>query len=218
MNADGPGEDGRPGLVLVHGAGQGARMWRHQVAPLSDRYRILAPDLPGYGGAPGPFSLAAAVTAVRRILEADGAAHLCGISLGGVVAARVAGRHPELVRRLILSAPAIAPARTHPRTLRRYRRWPGWLVRRITDLPDRRGWLAVVDELAGTDISADLPRITAPTLVLSGRRDRPSLADARRAAAAGPGARLLVVPHVGHLFPLTAPRVFNTIAAGFLGS
>ncbi|MGW7820426.1 alpha/beta fold hydrolase [Streptomyces puniciscabiei] len=53
------------------------------------------------------------------------------------------------------------------------------------------------DALETSDVSHVLPRIAAPTLVLCGKRDRAGLPDARRAAAAIPGARLSVVPHAG---------------------
>ncbi|MFF3513241.1 alpha/beta fold hydrolase [Streptomyces sp. NPDC002573] len=207
----------RPALVLVHGTGQGGRMWRRQLDALSDDFHLVAPDLPGFGGAPGPFSLPAAVECVAEIARRPGPVHLCGHSLGAIVAARTAAEHPDLIARLVLSGgPEIAPGRTSPRRLRLERRRPGRLVRAVSDLPDRAGWIDVLDALEASDLSQVLPRIAAPTLVLCGKRDRGSLPDARRAAAAIPGAHLSVVPHVGHLMPMTAPRAFNAIVCAFL--
>ncbi|MER6031008.1 alpha/beta hydrolase [Streptomyces sp. NPDC001851] len=91
-----------------------------------------------------------------------------------------------------------------------------WLVRAVSDLPDRNGWIEVLDALQSSDLSRVLPQITAPTLVLCGERDRAGLPDARRTAAAVPRAHLSVVPHTGHLLPVTAPHAFNAIARGFL--
>lgn len=106
------GDPGRRTVVLVHGAGQGARMWERQLASLSERFHVVAPDLPGFGRSPGPFSMDRAVAGVARLVERHGPAHVCGISLGSVVAAGVAAEHPELVDRLVLSGPVIAPARS----------------------------------------------------------------------------------------------------------
>ncbi len=211
------GEPGLPTLVLVHGSGQGGRMWRRQLASLSLRFHVLAPDLPGFGRSPGPFTMDRAVAGVAGLARRHGSAHVCGISLGSMVAAGVAAGHPELVDRLILSGPVIAPARSGPKLLRRYRRWPGWLVRTVTDVPDRAGWLDVLSELEAADLSDRLPSITAPTLVLCGRRDRECLPDARTVAAAVPAAQLVVVPYVGHLVPVTAPKAFDAVVGGFLG-
>ncbi|MFD8810566.1 alpha/beta fold hydrolase [Streptomyces sp. NPDC059627] len=211
------GEVGRPALVLVHGAGQGARMWRRQLRALSDGFHVVAPDLPGFGGRPGRFSLAAAVESVTEVARELERVHLCGHSLGAIVAARVAAESPDLVARLVLSGgPEIAPGRTSARRLRIERHRPGRLVRAISDLPDRAGWIDLLDALETSDVSGALPQIAAPTLVLCGKRDRAVLADARRTAAAVPRAQLLVVPHTGHLMPMTAPHAFNAIVRGFL--
>ncbi|WP_377272790.1 alpha/beta fold hydrolase [Peterkaempfera sp. SMS 1(5)a] len=210
------GDPSRPTLILVHGSGQGARMWRRQLAALSHRFHVVAPDLPGFGRSSGPFTMERAVAGVARLAERHAPAHLCGISMGSMVAARVAAEHPGVTARLILTGPVIAPAQSGPHLLRRYRRWPGWLVRAITDVPDRSGWLDVLSAVATTDLTAQLPQITVPTLVLCGKRDRECLPDARTMAAAIPGGRLLVIPHVGHLMPVTAPKAFNAIVGGFL--
>ncbi|MEU8693411.1 alpha/beta hydrolase [Streptomyces sp. NPDC048665] len=211
------GEVDRSALVLVHGAGQGGRMWRRQLGALSDGFHVVAPDLPGFGGSPGPFSLTAAVESVTEIARQLRSVHLCGHSLGAIVAARVAAENPNLVARLILSGgPEIAPGTTSQRRLRIERHRPGWLVRAVSDLPDRDGWIDVLDALQTSDLSCVLPRIAVPTLVLYGKRDRASLPDARRTAVAIPEALLSVVPHAGHLLPVTAPHAFNAIARGFL--
>ncbi|MFF4960182.1 alpha/beta fold hydrolase [Streptomyces sp. NPDC001222] len=210
------GQIDRPALVLVHGAGQGARMWRRQMGTLSDCFHVVALDLPGFGGRPGPFSLAAAVESVTEVARQLRPVHLCGHSLGAIVAARVAAETPDLVARLVLSGgPEIAPGRTSAQRLRVERHRPGWLVRAISDLPDRAGWIDILDALITSDLADVLPQIAAPTLVLCGKRDRASLPDARRTAAAIPGARLFVVPHAGHLLPMTAPHAFNAIVRGF---
>ncbi|WP_189959039.1 alpha/beta fold hydrolase [Streptomyces alanosinicus] len=211
------GEIDRPALILVHGAGQGGRMWRRQLDALSDDFHVVAPDLPGFSSAPGPFSLTAAVESVTGIARGLRPVHLCGHSLGAIVATRVAGENPDLVARLILSGgPEIAPGTTSQRRLRIERHRPGWLVRATSDLPDRNGWIDMLDALQTSDLSYVLPQITVPTLVLCGKRDRASLPDARRTTAAIPGAHLSVVPHAGHLLPVTAPHAFNAIARGFL--
>ena len=154
------GDPGRPTVILVHGSGQGARMWRRQLVALSDRFHVVALDLPGFGRSPGPFTMARAVAAVTQLAQRHTPAHLCGISLGSMVAAKVAAEHPDLLARLILAGPVIAPARSGPHLLRRYRRWPGWLVRTITDVPDRPGWLDVLNEVASRS------RVTGPGEVI----------------------------------------------------
>ncbi|MFH8336557.1 alpha/beta fold hydrolase [Streptomyces sp. AM6-12] len=129
-------------LVLLHGAGRGGRAWRCQPAALSDDVHVVAPDLPGFGGTPGPFGLPAAVESMAEIARGLRPVHLCGHSIGAIVAARVAAENPDLVARLILSGgPEIAAGTTSQRRLRTERHRPGWLVRALSDLPDRHGWM-----------------------------------------------------------------------------
>jgi pimeloyl-ACP methyl ester carboxylesterase len=98
-------------IVLLHGVGAGREIWRKVIDKLAADRLVLAPDLPGFGDSPpvgDGFSLAEAADALadalcqRRTEPFD----LVGNSLGGAVALVLALRRPELVRRLILVAPA----------------------------------------------------------------------------------------------------------------
>lgn len=94
-----------PPLLLVHGYG-GAAWNFSELAPLLVGRRLIIPDLPGHGGSsPLPAStLAGFADALAAILERR--VDVVGHSLGGVVALRLAERHPSLVRRLVLAAAA----------------------------------------------------------------------------------------------------------------
>lgn len=95
-----------PPLLLVHGYGGAA--WNFaELVPLLGGRRLIVPDLPGHGGS-SPLAaaptLAAFADAVALLLEKP--TDVVGHSLGGVVGLRLAARHPALVRRLLLAAPA----------------------------------------------------------------------------------------------------------------
>jgi pimeloyl-ACP methyl ester carboxylesterase len=98
-------------LVLLHGVGTSRVVWRRVVPLLAEERLVAAPDLPGFGSSPpaGPgFVLDAVVDTLAEALRARLAApfDLLGNSLGGAVACVLAARRPELVRRLVLAAPA----------------------------------------------------------------------------------------------------------------
>jgi pyruvate dehydrogenase E2 component (dihydrolipoamide acetyltransferase) len=99
--------DGEP-LVLLHGVGTSRLIWRHVVAPLGARRRVVVVDVPGFGESPpaGPGFEFAEVA--DRLVDALGLERfdLVGHSLGGAVAVAAAARHPEAVRRLVLVSPA----------------------------------------------------------------------------------------------------------------
>jgi pimeloyl-ACP methyl ester carboxylesterase len=94
-----------PPLLLVHGFG-GAAWNFSELAPLLHGRRLIIPDLPGHG-ASSPLP-APTLTGFADVLEGilDGPVDVLGHSLGGVVALRLAERHPSLVRRLVLAAAA----------------------------------------------------------------------------------------------------------------
>jgi pimeloyl-ACP methyl ester carboxylesterase len=96
-----------PPLLLIHGYG-GAAWNFSELAPLLEGRSLVVPDLPGHAGssplpaAPGLAAYADSVAACLDAVPVD----VLGHSMGGAVALRLAERRPELVRRIVLAAPA----------------------------------------------------------------------------------------------------------------
>jgi pimeloyl-ACP methyl ester carboxylesterase len=100
-----------PPLVLVHGLGGSATNWCELVPLLARRYRLLIPDLPGHGRSdplPAVSGLDSFADRVVAVMEEEGGvpAPVVGHSLGGVVALRLALRHPQAVSALVLAGSA----------------------------------------------------------------------------------------------------------------
>jgi pimeloyl-ACP methyl ester carboxylesterase len=102
---------GKPSLVLVHGLGDEADSWRRVFAPLSAAgFRVIAPDLPGFGRsiARGGITVARHAGAVLTLITAANAADrenpavLAGSSMGALIAEAAAFKRPDLIRALIL--------------------------------------------------------------------------------------------------------------------
>jgi 3-oxoadipate enol-lactonase len=97
-----------PVVVLLHAFPMCREMWRPQLDALADAYRILAPDLPGFGGTPpvAGISIDQMADVVGDFLDAAGIVEpvvLGGLSMGGYVALAFARRHPQRLRGLILA-------------------------------------------------------------------------------------------------------------------
>jgi 3-oxoadipate enol-lactonase len=105
------GDPNLPSLVFLHGIGGAARAWRGQLDFFKDRYRVIAWDMPGYGGsAPLPaVSIAALADALQDFLQQVGATKpiLVGHSIGGMVVQQLLTKNPRI-------AHAVALAQTSP--------------------------------------------------------------------------------------------------------
>lgn len=100
--------EGSP-LVLVHGGGGSWSHWLRNILPLSQHYRVIAPDLPGFGESQmaslpdSPAEVADIVAlGLREILQDGGPADIAAFSFGGVVSGHLAARHPDLAASLHL--------------------------------------------------------------------------------------------------------------------
>jgi len=95
-----------PALVLLHAFPVDARMWQGQLADLSSRFRVIAPDFGGFGQSPlaGPFTVGSMADDIHQLLHGLGAPPcvLAGISMGGYVAMQIARKYPQDLRGLIL--------------------------------------------------------------------------------------------------------------------
>ncbi len=100
-------ETPRPTILLLHGSPGSADDFQALGARLAERYDVIAPDLPGFGGSTrrvASYSIeahAAYATALLDLLGID-AVHVVGFSMGGGVALHLADRLPERVRSLVL--------------------------------------------------------------------------------------------------------------------
>lgn len=217
-----------PPIVLVHGLAGSWRWWRPLLPALAAEHRVHLLDLPGFGGLPLPrrFDLDGAVDWLAGWARAAalGPADVIGHSLGGLLGARLAARHPEVVRRLVLIAPAGVPGRTPvssalPLSLALLRSQPRLLALLARDAirsgPVTIGTAALA--VLAADLRDDLPRISAPTLIVMGGRDALiPVSHGKELSDALPNARLVVLEHSGHVPMDDEPEELSRLLLGFL--
>jgi pimeloyl-ACP methyl ester carboxylesterase len=100
-----------PTLFLVHGLGASSAVWHHTIDAFSDRWRVIAPDLPGHGrsGKPdAPYTVDFYAGFLRSFGHALGVdeAVVMGNSLGGHITIELALTYPAWTRAVVLVAPA----------------------------------------------------------------------------------------------------------------
>jgi pimeloyl-ACP methyl ester carboxylesterase len=235
------GEQG-PLVLCLHGIGSSSASFAAQLQGLSAVARVVAWDAPGYGASPDPERPLTlddyADAAARLIAERGGDAHVVGVSWGGVIAMRLAVRHPELVASLVIAdstrgsgaaeekAAAMRArgeqlAEAGPRAFAE-RRAPRLLcpqaspgqVRRAVDIMAGAvrlpGYGYAAESMAATDLTPELERITVPALVLCGEDDRiTGVAESQVIAGAMRRGVFVIMSGAGHLANQEQPDAFN---------
>jgi 3-oxoadipate enol-lactonase len=232
-------------IVFLHGVGSDKSVWRPQLDHFSATRRAVAFDYPGYGDSdPAPEGASRDDYAAAILSAMDGLgierAHVCGLSLGGVVAIAMHHSAPERCASLILADSfAVHPegraiydrsiaASSDLRAMAEAR--VDVLLAQPADLGVRR---EVVDTMARIDPAAyrigakavwladqrdRAARIDVPTLVLCGSEDKvtpPPLSDELTRLV--PVAGMQLIPRAGHIANLEKPDAFNGAVEAFVG-
>lgn len=233
-------------ILFLHGVGSDKSVWHPQLVYFGQGRRALAFDYPGYGDSdPAPDGMtrddyASAVMSAMHELGID-KAHICGLSLGGVVAIAIHHAAPERCASLILADTfAVHPEGPgiYQRSLDGSRDLPAMAEARVDFLlaqpadPDVRR--EVVSTMSRIDPAAyrigaravwladqrdRVDSIRMPTLIVCGDEDRPTPPDlSRDLHAMIPGSRLKIIGRAGHLTNLEQPKDFNRIVDAFIES
>ena len=237
------GEHGATPILFLHGVGSDRSVWQPQLDAFGKDRPAIAIDYPGYGdSAPRPgVGRDGFATAAVEILDALGVerAHVCGLSLGGVVAIALHAIAPERCASLILADTfAVHPEgeAIYQRSLAGSADMAAMAAARVPVLVDRHAdgmlraeletVMARIDPAAFrqgaeavwlADQRDRLDAIAIPTLVLVGAEDRvtpPALSVDLASRIAG--AQLVEIPEAGHLANIERPSVFNASINAFL--
>ncbi|WP_020659943.1 alpha/beta fold hydrolase [Amycolatopsis benzoatilytica] len=233
-------------LVLLHGVGLDRTLWEPVAELLGDRFRIVAPDLPGHGSRPPvPEGTTLAGLAAGVAGEIPPGSHLAGFSLGALVAQHLAVHRPDLVasltsissvcrrtdaeRAAVLRRLATAEADPRASTAASLHRWfdgtdvPADRIRATeatleANDPDSFVRCYRVFATGDAEIGPQLGQIRAPALAVTGELDPGSTPEmTRRLADAIPDCTAEVIAGARHLLPVQTPRELVTCLTAFIG-
>jgi len=230
-------------LLFVHGFPLNRTCWSRQVAAFKSRYRVIVPDLSGFGDSgsnPGPASMQEYAESLFQLCQQlrTGPVVLVGHSMGGYIALAFANHYPLFLRGLVLvgtraggDEPEVAAARlvtiqdvlhsgigpvvvamgaqmlsdSNPDTDEAHA---------VQDMMWTSSLNGVIGALLGMihrpDEREHVPFLHIPTLVMTGADDKLiSPLESVDLAHAIPGAKLVVIPHAGHLVAYEQSVLFN---------
>jgi 3-oxoadipate enol-lactonase len=232
---DGPANG--PVLVFSNSLGTTHHMWDGVIERLQGSFRCIRYDTRGHGASSVPsraFAIAELADDLAALMDHLGlaAAHIAGLSLGGMTTQALAIRHPRRVNSLTLMAtsaymPTQAAWNDRAALVRRegtaaiieatLQRWftPSFVQSASPDLndvrdafvaTDRNGYAACCEAIGAMDLRPDLPKITAPTFIIAGRDDPATPVSMMEEIAAGiRHSTLAVIPDAAHLLAVEQP-------------
>ncbi|SPB17469.1 3-oxoadipate enol-lactonase [Caballeronia novacaledonica] len=242
-------EGGGPWLVFIHQLAGDLSVWDQMAGYFRHGFTVLRYDLRGHGESgvsPDSFTIDDLADDLAQLLDKLGApsAHVVGLSIGGMVAQKLAINHADKVESLtVVGAPAFIPEDARPTFARRaasvrergtasiveatlerwltpeFRKAHPEVVEQIGDTIARtpaEGFARAAAAVSRFDARDALPSVKKRTLVVAGQHDvgTPHAAS-KLVADAVPGARFELL-NAAHLSPVEESQRFSALVAGFL--
>jgi 3-oxoadipate enol-lactonase len=228
-----------PAVLMGSSLGTSLHMWDAQL-PLAERFRLIRFDNRGHGDSPAPPGPYEIEDLANDVLELGvERAHYVGLSIGGMIGMWLAANAPERIDRLVLictsaqlgppsmwqdrAATVLEAGSTEPVADPVVDRWltPSFAaehpderakLRAMLTAADPAGYAACCGAIERMDLRADLPRITARTLVISGAEDLSTPVEHQRLIAeAIPGARHEILSPAAHTAAVEQAAAVNRL-------
>jgi|CXWL01.1.fsa_nt_gi pimeloyl-ACP methyl ester carboxylesterase len=226
------GNSPQPALLILHGWGLKSDYYQDLGKLLADDFRVLIPDLPGFGKTPAPkkiYDVSAYAAAVKKLLNDEDIDEvvIVGHSFGGRIALSLAQSSPKLVKALVLTGTPGVEKFHLKRSLKRAVYWTAAKGMKIISFlpPVKRlrarfyqhrdlGTLSGVMKetflrVIKQDLTPLLKSLRQPVLLLWGARDQMvPVYDAERMLKLIPHSYLKIFTKVGHKLPYQLPHEF----------
>jgi pimeloyl-ACP methyl ester carboxylesterase len=204
--------------ILIHGAGESSGAWFGWIPRMAQEFRLLRPDLPGFGRSTVrddfEWSVANLAGIVNEFLDKLGieSAHIVGAKLGGAIAMQFAATYPGRTRTLVVCGGPVSPPKLVEASAARSGNWWEETQRQrlgsdaskesieywntLMAAANPRAQRGVLKAASALNLTPALPRITSPTLVITTDRNAlQSVESVLEYQRKIPNSRLLVVPN-----------------------
>lgn len=196
--------------IFVHGSGHKATSWEKTISYMTNNEDIVCPNLSSIleGKEASYENLYSSF--VKYCNEFDGQIHLCGLSLGGILALNFALDFPQKVKTLVLiGTPYKVPKVAFSFQNIMFRFLPKSIFETMAF--DKKNTFALGDTMKNLDFSDRVKNIKCPTLILCGKKDSANMKSADYLSQSIRSAELKIIENTGHVVNEENPKALADI-------
>ena len=196
--------------IFVHGSGHKATSWEKTISYMTNNEDIVCPNLSSIleGKEASYENLYSSF--VKYCNEFDGQIHLCGLSLGGILALNFALDFPQKVKTLVLiGTPHKVPKVAFSFQNIIFRFLPKSIFETMAF--DKKNTFALGDTMKNLDFSDRVKNIKCPTLILCGQKDSANMKSADYLSQSIRSAELKIIENTGHVVNEENPKALADI-------
>ena len=196
--------------IFVHGSGHKATSWEKTISYMTNNEDIVCPNLSSIleGKEASYENLYSSF--VKYCNQFDGQIHLCGLSLGGILALNFALDFPQKVKTLVLiGTPYKVPKVAFSFQNIIFRFLPKSIFETMAF--DKKNTFALGDTMKNLDFSDRVKNIKCPTLILCGKKDSANMKSADYLSQSIRSAELKIIENTGHVVNEENPKALADI-------
>lgn len=200
--------------VFIHGSGHRAASWNQTISHMTDKDDIMCPDLSSIleGKEASYENLYASF--IKYCGGIDGQIHLCGLSLGGILALNYALDFPQKVKTLVLiGTPHKVPRAAFAFQNMVFRLLPESVFENMAF--GKKDMFALGNTMKNLDFSGRVNHVECPALILCGEKDGANKKSASYFSQNMKNAELKMIKNTGHVVNEENPRALAEILNGY---
>ena len=200
--------------VLVHGSGHKASSWNETISYMKDSGEVLCPNLFSILNGKEPTYDNLFASFAEYCNQIDGPIHLCGLSLGGILALQYALDFPDKVKTLVL----IGTPHKMPKVMLAVQNIVfRFLPKSVFDNMEfsKKDIFTLEKSMKDLDFRGKVKNIACPTLIVCGKNDSANMKSALYFSENIPGAKLEILENTGHIVNEENPRALAKLLDEF---
>lgn len=200
--------------ILVHGSGHKADSWNEVISYTNNKTDILCPNLSEIINEKEASYINLYSSFKEYCNEIKGKIELCGLSLGGILALNYAIDYPDKVEKLVLIG---TPHKIPKLAFRIQNVIFKFLPKSLFDTMafNKKDTFVLGNSMAELDFSYTVKKVTCPTLVICGEKDKANMKSAHYLAENIEHAKLKIIKNTGHIINEENPKELSQILDEF---